>query len=94
MQRLTRPRLPAPAMTRPPRYPALASAMTAADVARALGRGGGRSRAAVSPAAAALGLGGDLEQGAYSCELCTKKFRTSQGLKYHNMHHTGTCPVT
>ena len=27
----------------------------------------------------------------YRCDDCNKTFRTSQGLKYHMMHHTGTC---
>ena len=25
----------------------------------------------------------------YKCDPCNKTFRTAQGLKYHNMHHTG-----
>ena len=30
----------------------------------------------------------------YRCDDCNKTFRTSQGLKYHMMHHTGTCVLT
>ncbi len=26
----------------------------------------------------------------YRCDECSKTFKTAQGLKYHNMHHTGT----